>query len=195
MRGMICGRLLLVSACLLSARCLWGQQNDAGTLTRPTLEVSVLYNTLLTNVVRSDKFWMQGGAIQVDGQFWRGLGAEADIAGFHSGNANNAGLGLDLVTATFGPRYAFPAHHFAVFGHALIGQVNGFNSAFPGAAGATSSADGFALQVGGGVDLRVKHRLSLRVVEADWLRTQLPNADTNVQNSFRLAAGVAVRFR
>jgi hypothetical protein len=196
MRGMICGRLLLVSACLLSGQHLWGQEDRGESQASSSLEVSVVYNPLLTNVVRANKFWMQGGAIQVNGQFWRGLGVEADVCGFHAQNANNAGVGLDMVTATFGPHYAWsPAHHrYVFFGHALVGEVNGFNSIFPAAGAASGSADSLALQVGGGMDLWVRHRLLLRGFEADWLRTQLPNADKNVQNSLRLAAGVVVRF-
>jgi hypothetical protein len=163
----------------------------------PRLEVAVLYDALVSNVVRADRFWMQGGSIQIDGQFWHGLGAEADISGFHSQNANNAGVGLNMVTATFGPRYLWsPAQHrCSFFSHALVGEANGFDSIFPGVAAASSSANSLALQVGGGMDLAVKHRLLLRVFEADWLRTTLPNADTNVQNNIRLAAGVVVRFR
>ncbi|MGC2399510.1 MAG: hypothetical protein WA510_07000 [Acidobacteriaceae bacterium] len=197
MRGTICGRVFLACACLLFGGRLWGQQDAGQSLTSPSMEVAVVYNSLLTNVVRADRFWMQGGGIQVDGQFWRGLGVEADISGFHAQNANNAGVGLDMVTATFGPRYAWsPANHrYALFGHALAGVANGFDSVFPGAGAASGSATSLAVQIGGGIDLRVKHRLLLRVVEADWLRTQLPNADTNVQNSIRLAAGVVVRFR
>jgi hypothetical protein len=44
------------------------------------------------------------------------------------------------------------------------------------------------------LDIAVTHHLSLRAFEADWLRTQLPNADTNVQNNTRLAAGAVLRF-
>ena len=100
----------------------------------PRLEMAVLYDALLSNVVRADRFWMQGGSIQIEGQFWHGLGAEADISGFHAQNANNAGVGLDMVTATFGPRYLWsPAHHrCSFFGHALVGEANGFDSIFPG---------------------------------------------------------------
>jgi hypothetical protein len=163
----------------------------------PRLEVAVLYDALLSNVVRADRFWMEGGSIQIAGQFWRGLGAEADISGLHAQNANNAGVGLDMVTATFGPRYLWaPARHRCFFfGHALVGEANGSNSIFPGVGSTTSSANSFALQIGGGMDLAVKHRLLIRAFEADWMRTELPNADTNVQNNVRLTAGVVVRFR
>jgi hypothetical protein len=197
MRSTIRGRFLLAAACLIAGQPLWGQQDAPESRAMPRLEVAVLYDALLSNVVRADRFWMQGGGIQIEGQFWHGLGAEADISGFHAQNANNAGVGLDMVTATFGPRYLWsPAHHrCSFFSHALVGEANGFNSIFPGVGSATSSANSLALQVGGGMDLAVKHGLLLRAFEADWLRTELPNADTNVQNNIRLAAGVVVRFR
>jgi hypothetical protein len=197
MRSTVRKRLLLVLACLISGQHLWAQQVDAESQATPRVEVAVLYDALLSNVVRSEKFWMQGGSIEAAAQFWRGLGVEADIAGFHQQNASNTGVGLDMLTATFGPRYQWsPVHRRYFFSsHALMGVANGFNSIFPGSALTTGTANGFALQIGGGMDVAIKHRLLLRALEADWLRTQLPNADTNVQNNVRLGAGVVVRFR
>lgn len=164
--------------------------------TASVMEVAVLYNPLLSNVVRADRFWMQGGSIQVDGQFRHGWGAAANISGVHAQNANNSGVGLNLVTTTFGPRYRWSrsGRRCAFFAQALAGRANGFNSIFPGATATTSSATSLALQIGGGIDLPMKHRLSLRALEADWLRTQLPNSTSNVQNNLRLGVGLAVRF-
>ena len=48
--------------------------------------------------------------------------------------------------------------------------------------------------MGGGVNLTVSHRLTLRAIEADWLRSQVPNATNNVQNNVRLGAGIAIRL-
>jgi hypothetical protein len=48
--------------------------------------------------------------------------------------------------------------------------------------------------VGGGVDIGLSPHFALRVFQADWLRTQFPNADTNVQNNFRVAAGIVFRI-
>jgi hypothetical protein len=36
---------------------------------------------------------------------------------------------------------------------------------------------------------------ALRAFQANWLRTQLPNATTNVQNTLDLGAGVVFCFR
>jgi hypothetical protein len=192
MRISICEKLLLAVACMGLGLPLWAQKSSPETSSG--LEVTVLYNALLTNVVRADNFWMQSGSIQVNGQFWRGLGVAADISGSHT---QNAGVGLDIVTATFGPHYRWsPAHQrYALFGQALAGEAFGLNSIFPGASAATGSVNSLALEIGGGMDLPVAHRLSLRPFEADWLRTQLPNSDTSVQNNVRVAAGIVVRFQ
>jgi len=69
------------------------------------------------------------------------------------------------------------------------------NSVFPNPAGANESANSLALYVGGGVNLRLKDHLALRALEADWLRTQMPNATTNVQNNLRVGAGLIYRFK
>src|SRR5258708_7851741 len=69
------------------------------------LEVAVTYNAMRANVITSDSFWMQGGSVQIHGQFWRGLGVVADIGAQHTTNINSSGVSLDMVTATFGARY------------------------------------------------------------------------------------------
>jgi hypothetical protein len=141
MRSTIRRGLLLTGACLIFGPHLWGQQFGSDSQAR--LEVAVLYSPLLSNVARANRFWMQGGSIQVEGQFWRGLGIEADISGFHAQNASNTGVGLDMVTTTFGPRYRWSSAHqrYSFFGHALLGEANGFNSIFPGADAASATAN------------------------------------------------------
>lgn len=80
----------------------------------------------------------------------------------------------------------------SVFGQGLPGDSHGWNSLFPQTRGAASSANVFALQVGGDVDLRVGRPFAVRPIEADWVRTHFPNATTNVQNKLRLGAAVVL---
>ena len=61
-------------------------------------------------------------------------------------------------------------------------------------AGLQTSANSFAAQVGGGIDYRLANRFAIRVLDAAWSRTQLPNSTDNVQNNLRLGAGVVLRF-
>jgi peptidoglycan-associated lipoprotein len=43
---------------------------------------------------------------------------------------------------------------------------------------------------GGGVDIGLSRHISLRLAQADYVRMQLPNSITNVQNNIRLGAGI-----
>jgi hypothetical protein len=198
MRISIRVKVLLAGAWMMAGLTAWGQQTQSSASpTKGSLELALVYNPLMSNVVGSNGFWMQGGSVQVHGQFWRGLGVVADVSGLHTANTGaSPGVGLDLVTATFGPRYTWLLRgRYAVFGQVLAGEANGFHSVFPAVGGANDSADGLALYVGGGVNLHLKNRFALRAIEANWLRTQMPNATTNVQNNLRLGAGLIYTFK
>jgi hypothetical protein len=198
MHTSIRGKVLLVGAWLLAGTVAWGQQGQRrASPTTGTLDVAVVYNAVRGNLVGSENFWMQGGSFQIHGQFWRGLGIVADIAGLHSSNASGSGVGLDMVTATFGPRYTWSPEHrrYAFFGQVLVGEANGLNSVFPTPTGAIHSDHGLALCVGGGANVHLTRHLSVRALEADWLRTQLPNSTNNAQNNLRLGTGLIFSFK
>lgn len=161
------------------------------------LEVAVTYDALHGNATAGSGLWLQGSSVQAEEHFSHGLGVAADLAGEHTGNMHGSGVGLDMMTMTFGPRYTWQSARYRrtdLYGQALVGQANGFNSVFPKASGATASASGLALKIGGGADCTLSRRFAVRVVEADWLRTQLPNATTSVQNNLRIGAGLILRF-
>lgn len=166
--------------------------------TRDHLDLALSYDATYSNsTAGGGNFWLQGGNIQAHGQFWRGLGAVADVSGAHNANINSSGVGLDLVTATFGPRYTLwmPRKPISVYGQVLAGEAFGMNSLFPGIGGSGSnSANSFALVAGGGVNC-ARRRFSVRALEVDWVRTQLPNAGSNVQNNLRIGAGFVFHIK
>jgi hypothetical protein len=138
------------------------------------LEVAITYDALNPSASSGKGFWLQGGGIQAEGHFSHRLGVVADLAGEHTGNMHGSGVGLDMATMTFGPRFAWqPARYrrTALYGQALVGQGKGFNNAFPDASGAASSANGLALKVGGSVNYTLSRGFAMRAIEADWLRT------------------------
>lgn len=189
------GRVFLASVYILTGLLAWGQNPSEPA--RGSLEVAVLYNPLLTNIVSANRFTMQGGTLQVQGQFYRGWGAVADLSLLHTSSSGNGGVGLDLVTSTFGPRYTWAPPHgrFLFYGQGTMGEANGVNSVFPGLPAAGATANSIAIQLGGGISIALRRHLFLRALDAEWLRTQLPNSTTNVQHSLRLGAGIAFRFR
>ena len=159
------------------------------------------YSEQYSNLVSTPTFWHSGGSVELSAQLSHGFGLAANIAGTQTSNAAGSGIGLSLVTATFGPRYtlyhplgAERKHSLAIFGQGLLGQAFGFNSYFPTASGGITSDNSLALQVGGGVDLGLSRHFGVRAVQADWVRTEFPNGTTNVQNTLRLGAGVVFRF-
>lgn len=187
------GKVLLAGACTLAGVTAWGQ---AAPVSTSNLYVALVYHPADANLVDGANFWMQGGSVQVEGRFWRGMGVVADVSVLHTGQMNSQDAGLDLVTATFGPRYTWSPRRgrSSCFGQFLVGEVNGLNSVFPGPGSSTDTANSLAYMTGGGLNVRLRPHLSLRAFEANWLRTQLPNSTTNVQNNLRLGTGVVVRF-
>jgi hypothetical protein len=160
------------------------------------LDLSITYiaeRSLKANT--SQNFWMQGGSIELGANVWRGWGIAADLTGVHTGSIGTSGLPLSLVTITFGPRYRWhPDQRLSLYGQGLIGEANGFGGIFPTTTGSQPEANGLAAQVGGGIDYRLSDRLAIRMLDAGWSRTQLPNSTDNVQNTLRLGAGIALRF-
>jgi hypothetical protein len=165
------------------------------------VDLAVTYTAQYSNLVSKPTFWHQGGSIELSTQTYRGFGIAANIAGTQIGNAANSGAGLSMVTATFGPRYTWyrptgagQKRSLAIFGQGLIGEAHGFNSYFPTATGSLTDYNSFALQVGGGIDIGLSRHFAVRALQADWLRTQFPNSTTNIQNTFRIGAGLVLRF-
>ena len=164
-------------------------------------DVAVTYTEQYSNLVSTPTFWHSGGSVELSTQTYRGWGLAANVSGTETGSAANSGYGLSLVTAVFGPRYTYfrPGsvhrnHSLAIFGQGLIGQSWGFDSYFPSPSGVQTDAISFALHVGGGVDIGLSRHFAVRALQADWLRTQFPNANTNVQNNLGLAAGIVFRI-
>jgi outer membrane immunogenic protein len=171
---------------------------------RPTVDVAVTYATLHSEHVTGADFWMQGGAVELHAEIRGGLGVVASVTGAHANSTSPQAAPLDMVTVVFGPRYTYAPRRgrLAVFGEALVGEADGFHSVFAYGSGpvsnpvngTTNSANSLAFQTGGGLDLRVSPHFSVRALQAEYLRTQLPNGNDNLQNNLRLAAGVVYRF-
>lgn len=123
------------------------------------------------------------------------LGIAADVAVQHTGSLGNANYGLTLTTLAAGPRIAFPIQRVGFFGQSLFGFAHGSNSGFPQGNSLVPSASSFALDFGGAVDYPINTRLSWRIAQLDYVRTELPNATNNWQNNMRVGAGLTFHLR
>jgi opacity protein-like surface antigen len=84
----------------------------------------------------------------------------------------------------FGPQINLGHDKLRPYFHGLVGVSHGTSSP-----GFSDTVLGFAL--GGGVDLKWTDRISLRLVQADYLGTRYGDA---TQNNFRLSAGLVFHF-
>ena len=188
-------RTIVLTGCCVVAPAAVAQQPVKAA---PRFEAAATYDFSGANLTTGSGFWMQGGSASLAGNITHQFSAVAELSGLHSGSISGAQVPLSLVTVVFGPRYRWSApskaHDFSIFGQALVGEAHGFNSIFPAAGGANTSASSVAFELGGGIDLGLKHHVALRLLQANWLRTSLPNATTNVQNNLLLDAGVVLRF-
>lgn len=160
------------------------------------IDFAFAYSAARSNAVGGSSFWLQGGSAQMHLLFYRALGLVIDFSGWHAGNIQSSGVGLDLVTSTTGLRYTWrPAHtRYSLYGQALAGVANGYNSDFPANSGVVASSQSLALKLGGGLNIGMTRRIALRAIEADWLRTQFPNSTTGTQSSCQLNSGLVFRF-
>lgn len=174
-----------------------------GTSSTGNVSMALTYAASHSNHIDGTEFWLQGGSLSTNAQFYRGLGIAASATGFHSGG-DTVHAPLDLFTIAFGPSYTVEAgRHLSVFGEALLGEAHGFHSVFSTGSGplpslvygTTDSANALALQTGGALDLRLRGHLAIRIVQVSYLRTQLPNGGSNLQQNLGIAAGFVLRLK
>jgi opacity protein-like surface antigen len=131
----------------------------------------------------------------------KSLAIKADVSG-HFGNLSNilpttTDLRQDMFL--FGPQFTLrKSQRFQPFAHALFGFARQKISNDVISGDITDTA--FAFAIGGGVDIKaLSSKLSLRMVQADFVRTQLGllsgvNGDSTGSNNLRISTGLVVRF-
>jgi len=195
-------RLFAALLLMLGAAHISAAQTVTGSAPPPSpnrggLSLALTFDSAAANITTANNFWLAGGSAELNAGLVRGFGLTASITGLHTGNSGG-GVPVNLVIETFGPSYSLHSrlgkHPATFFVHGLIGEANGFSGVYPKSAAPDSSANGFAAKVGGGFDLKVSRHISVRIIQANWLRTQLPNSTTNVQNDLELGAGIVFRI-
>ncbi len=186
------GRVLLAGACMMAGVAGWAQQSQKPAV---TTDLAVTFAVERAQVAPNQCcFWFKGGGADAAFTFWRGFGLAVALNGDHASNVE-PGVDVNKLTYLGGPRYTWTSdgsgRRWQLFGQGLAGVTHGFDGVYPATPAATTSANGFALQAGGGVNLLLGKHLGLRLLEADYVRTELPNAITDRQNDMRLSFGLA----
>jgi len=154
-------------------------------------DLSVTYNTMFANAgpAQCGCFRLNGGTMELGLPNTAHWGAVVNLSGETTGSVNQGSTGLSLITYTAGVRYTPTIGRFRIFSHALVGGARGFDSYFPNSPN-SNAATGFALIAGGGLDVNTRKKVSFRIVQVDYLFTDLPNSINNRQNNILLGAGV-----
>ena len=132
----------------------------------------------------------------------KGFGFAFDVSGEHKSNIQN-GVNLNMISFKGGPRFTFDIARVggsfaerrpvSAFVQGLLGPTHAFDSLFPGPGAVTTSANALSVQLGGGIDVPLKHGFGIRAIEASWIHSDYSNAAKDVQNDFRIGVGVSYR--
>ena len=131
--------------------------------------------------------------LAVGGDFMANFGENTVRPRFFLGDVN---IDSERLIYVFGPRFTLWRNpRFKIFAEALAGGVHA-QADVSLQAGAvrftrTASADAFAMAFGGGFDWRLSEHLSWRVLQADYLPTDI---DSQWQNNFRATTGIVYSF-
>jgi outer membrane immunogenic protein len=161
------------------------------------ISVGANYTYVRTNLLPGcDCFGMNGGGAQFEYGLRPRLSVIADFTATHHGGITPDNYALTQYTFAGGLRYRLLPERarLSPFGEVLLGAAHASGSLSPGNTGYGSST-AFAFQTGGGIGLRLGHRLTIVPVQADYLLTTFSNGASNKENDLRLSAGVLFRLR
>jgi opacity protein-like surface antigen len=121
----------------------------------------------------------------------RYLGVVADFgASFSNGGPNET----NLFTYTFGPRVSLRNDsRVTPFAQVLFGGARA--SDVPRQSGRIGSANGYAMLLGGGLDVKVNEKFSIRPFQADFLLTRVDTVNTQRENQTSLRLSFGVNFK
>ena len=160
------------------------------------VEVSLGYSYLRANAPpgQCGCFNMNGGSGAFAALLGHGISAVAHVGGYFQNNVVSSGRSLTMETFLFGPRYSYRhSKKWTPFAQFLAGGAHGSGTLY-GTATTSGSANGFSMSAGGGLDWRASRHVSVRLFQAEYLMTRLPNAVNNNQNDLRLTFGVVLHF-
>jgi outer membrane immunogenic protein len=162
------------------------------------LEVAVAYNYIHSNAPPGGCgcFSFNGGSASAAWHFNSSFALVADLSAAHANNYDGSTFSPTITSYLFGPRYTYQVAQgrFIPFAQLLLGGSHVSNGYFPASTSSTSSANAFALTVGGGLDIALARHISLRAAQVEYFYTRFPNGVNGHQNNFRVSAGIVFLF-
>ncbi len=159
-------------------------------------DLSIGYSNIRANAPPGgcECFDMNGGFVFGTVHLTDWFGISGEFSGGHSSNISALGQGLTLTTFTAGPRVSHRFGRYTPVGGVLVGVAHGSDSYFPSKTSSSTSSSSFAVSIGGGLDVRLNPRYSIRALDLQYLRTSFPNGVNNEQNQLMIGAGLLIKF-
>ena len=163
----------------------------------PKVDLFAGYTYIHGNVVVSGQgISLNGGSASVAYNWNDWLGLAADFGSYVQGSVAGQGKTLNVTTYLFGPRLSWrKLDRFTPFGQVLLGGGHAGGTLYTSGANPLGTQNSFAMTAGGGVDWNANRRVAVRLIQSEYLRTQLHNGVNTNQNSLRLLFGVVFHFR
>lgn len=174
-----------------------GQQFYSNGSTRPNrLDLTAGYSFIRANAPPSacGCFNMNGAFVTANSTINPWLGMVGSVNAGHAKDISSLGQNLTLTTFMGGPRVSLNRNRLSTFGEAEFGVARATGSYFPSGTSSSSKALSFAYSTGGGLDMKVNERMGIRLFEAEYLHTSLPNGVNTAQNQLRIRTGVTFHF-
>lgn len=122
----------------------------------------------------------------VTGNLNHWFGVTGDFSGAYK---SQDGVSFSNYTYTGGPVVSIRKNEaFTPYAHALFG---GFHAS-AGFGGFSASTNGFAMMMGGGLDIKLKEHIAIRATQVDWV--YLDSNGVSSSSNVRISTGVVFRF-
>jgi opacity protein-like surface antigen len=135
----------------------------------------------------------KGWHASVAGNFNDWFGIAGDISGNYGKPDFGTGIGLDtkIHTYTFGPRISYRKNEKVTpFAHVQFGGAHLSGTG-------VVSENAFAMNFGGGVDIKINNNFAIRAGQFDYVLTRFNGPVTGTktfQHNFRYSAGIVIRL-
>jgi hypothetical protein len=132
----------------------------------------------------SSQLNLNGGNLQIAlPNIYNGLGFALDLSAHTSSE-------MEEFNFLIGPQYTYEVKSMHIFGHALFGRARD-RLRMPGSTQIEPSSIGGAVALGGGIDIPLTDKISVRPIQADYLIT---GAFGERFHNLRISTGLIYRF-
>jgi hypothetical protein len=172
---------------------------------RGSVDLGMTYQQERSKFVGSadaDYFYLRGAAVDLGYTVWKGIGVTGSATGL-AGTNLQSNIDIHHVEMLGGVRYTYNLGHITpmawnrkggIFLEGKGGYTFATSGLYPVNGVIATSASALTYAGGGGINFHIYHRFDLRLIEAHYVISKLPNGGTNQQNTLRFGSGLNFHF-